>query len=365
MAFWKINDSAEALSDVTKRNRTKCISVKDENPTYYKNRINNHKLHDANFATLTTTLAKLLPELVEPITSTTYQNDIDVEVGGGFVEMVTYYSVDWYGIVKNTLNMVGNTSNIAPRVNASLRQHKAEVYTWEIAYDLRFIDLEKMKKLELTKSITDIYKDIIVANFDIFCETIAYVGKDGGSGLFNNPNVKIYSGFSKAALINADESVAIPAICSFINGIFQAVLTETGFNRNMLPDHILVPTWLGSKMSSIRSDLFTSNLRAFLENFNYGKDESVEPENFKLVIRSRAQLDTLGNNGLGRVVAYPKNRKFARMDMTYPLQMFYTGPNTERASYTTFFVGQISEVQLPYNTDNANYGAVTYWEFVA
>ena len=364
MSFWKINDSAEAL-DVVKRDRSKCISLKDADPVYYKNRINNHKLHDANFATLTTTLAKLLPELVEPITSTTYQNDIDVEVGGGFVEMVTYYSVDWYGIVKNTLNMAGNNTNIAPRVNASLRQHKAEVYTWEIAYDLRFIDLEKMKKLELTKSITDIYKDIIVANFDIFCETIAYVGKEGGSGLFNNPNVKVYNVASKSALTNADETVAIPAICSFINGIFQAVLTETGFNRNMLPDHILVPTWLGSKMSSIRSDLFTSNLRAFLENFNYGKDESIEPDNFKLVIRSRAQLDNLGNNGLGRVVAYPKNRKFVRMDMTYPLNMFYTGPNTERASYTTFFVGQISEVQLPYNTDSANYGAVTYWEFNA
>lgn len=364
MDFWRLNDSAEAL-DVVKRNRSKCISLKDADPVYYKNRINNHKLHDANFVTLTSTLMKVLPELVEPITSTTYQDDIDVEVGGGFVEMVTYYSVDWYGIVKNTLNMASNNTNIAPRVNASLRQHKAEVYTWEIAYDLRFIDLEKMKKIELTKSITDIYKDIIVANFDIFCETIAYVGKEGGYGLFNCPNVKTYGGISKSALMNADETIAIPAICSFINGIFNAVLTETGFNRNMLPDHILVPTWLGSKMSSIRSDLFTSNLRAFLENYNYGKDESIEPDKFKLVIRSRAQLDTLGNDGLGRVVAYPKQRKFVRMDMTYPLNMFYTGPNTERASYTTFFVGQISAVQLPYNTDNSSYGAVTYWEFVA
>ena len=362
--MWKINDTAEAL-DISSSDRKKIISVKDMSPEFYRHRIGNKKLHDTNFATLSSTLAKLVPDLAEPVTSTTYQNDIDIRVGGGFVDAVNYYSVDWYGIVKNTLNLGANNSNIVPRVNASLRQHKAEVYTWEVAYDLRFIDLEKMKKIELTKSITDIYKDIIVANFDIFCESIAYTGKDGGFGLFNNPSVKVYGGFKKSDLTSSDDSVAIPAICSFINGMFQTVLNETGFNISMLPDTILVPTWLGAKMSSIRSDLFTNNLRYFLENFNYGKDEALEPDNFKVKIRSRTALDTLGNDSLGRVVAYPKNKKFVSMDLTYPLQMFYTGPNTERASYTTFFVGQISAIQMPYNTSSAEYGAVTYWEFIA
>lgn len=364
--MWKFNDTEEALNLVRPEQRQKAVSLRDENPYYYRNRITDKKVHDANFATLTTTLAKLHTEIYEPIVHTTYQQDVEINVGGGFVEMVSYYSVDWYGIVKNSLNIVGNNTNVTPRVNASLRQHKAEVYTWEVAYDLRFIDLEKMKKLELTKSITDIYKDIIVANFDIFCETVAYLGKDGGSGLFNNPNVKVYGGFSKGAMTNADETIAIPAICSFINGIFEVVLNETGFNIAMLPDRILVPSWLGSKMSSIRNELFTSNLRAFLENYNYGKDEAIEPDDFKLVIRSRQALNTLGNANLGRVVAFPrKAKKYVRMDLTYPLQMFYTGPNTERHGYTSFFVGQISAVQLPYNTNNAEYGAVTYWEFVA
>lgn len=364
--MWKFNDTDEAINLVRPEQRSRVTHIKDENPFYYKNKITDKRLHDANFATLQTTLAKLHTEIYEPIVHTTYQDDVEINVGGGFVEMVSYYTVDWYGIVKNSMNIVGNNGNITPRINASLRQHKAEVYTWEVAYDLRFIDLEKMKKLELTKAITDIYKDIIVANFDIFCETVAYTGKDGGSGLFNNPNVKIYGGFSKGDMLNADEKIAIPAICSFINGIFEVVLNETGFNIAMLPDRILVPTWLGSKMSSIRNELFTSNLRAFLEAYNYGKDEALEPTNFNLVIRSRQALNTLGNGGLGRVVAYPRTaKKYARMDLTYPLQMFYTGPNTERHGYTSFFVGQISAIQLPYNTDNKNYGAVTYWEFVA
>jgi len=32
-------------------------------------------------------------------------------------------------------------------------------------------------------------------------------------------------------------------------------------------------------------------------------------------------------------------------------------------SYTSAFVGQISEIQLPYNTSSAEFGPVTYWDF--
>ena len=115
---WKFNDKDVAIDIVRPSQRNKVVSVKDENPYYYKNRIGNKKLHDANFATLTTALAKLHQEIYEPVVHTTYQTDVEVNVGGGFVEMVSYYSVDWYGVVNNTLNLGANNSNITPRVSA-------------------------------------------------------------------------------------------------------------------------------------------------------------------------------------------------------------------------------------------------------
>ena len=45
------------------------------------------------------------------------------------------------------------------------------------------------------------------------------------------------------------------------------------------------------------------------------------------------------------------------------MQHYITLPNIEKMSYTSAFVGQVSDVQLPYNTDSASLGVVTYWDF--
>src|SRR5690554_5071284 len=50
-------------------------------------------LHDANFAFLTTTLAKLHEKVYEPKYFVTYTQDIPINVGGGFVDYVSYFTV--------------------------------------------------------------------------------------------------------------------------------------------------------------------------------------------------------------------------------------------------------------------------------
>ena len=82
-----------------------------------------------------------------------------------------------------------------------------------------------------------------------------------------------------------------------------------------------------------------------------------------MTIEARPALDKLGNGNHGRVVAYKKNKQFVRIDIPYPMQHYITLPNIEKMSYTSAFVGQVSDVQLPYNTDSASLGVVTYWDF--
>ena len=57
------------------------------------------------------------------------------------------------------------------------------------------------------------------------------------------------------------------------------------------------------------------------------------------------------------------DKDYVRMDVPYPLQSYYTAPNVDKACYTTYFVGQVSRVQLPYNESTDEFGAVTYWDF--
>ena len=84
----------------------------------------------------------------------------------------------------------------------------------------------------------------------------------------------------------------------------------------------------------------------------------------KITIESRPALNKLGVGGHGRIVAYKKDKDYVRLDMPYPMQHYITLPNIDKMAYTSAFVGQVSEIQLPYNTSDAELGIVSYWDFV-
>ena len=318
------------------------------------------KVHDANFAFLTTTLAKLHTTLYEPKYFVTYAQDVPVDVGGGFVDYVSYYSFDWAGIMDEFRNVMGNNANYIPRVNAGLNQKKVNVYTFEVAYDLRFVELEKMKKLTLQKSIQDIYSNAIVAGWDLFVQQVAYTGIQGSTGLFNNANVLTTTIANNSSAAGGGFKLDTDAaIVAFFNGVFETYLLNSNMNITLLPDTFLVPTFVGSDLSSRFSALYTATLRSFIIEHNLGVDEG----DAKVTIQSRPALNELGTAGKGRIVAYKKDKTFVRIDMPYPMQHYITLPNIDKMSYTSAFVGQVSEVQLPYNTSSSELGVVTYWDF--
>ena len=276
---------------------------------------------------------------------------------------MSYYTVDWAGIMDEFRNVVGNNANYIPRVNAGLNQKKVNVYTFEVAYDLRFIELEKMKKLTLQKSIQDIYQNAIVAGWDLFVQKVAYLGINGGTGLFNDANVlatTIDNSGASAANVGFD-GMTDGAVVAFFNGVFETYLLNSNMNITILPDTFLVPTFVGSDLTSRFSSLYTSTLRKFIIDHNLGIDESDGKVN--ITIASRPALNTLGTGSHGRIVAYKKEKEFVRLDMPYPMQHYITLPNIDKMSYTSAFVGQVSEVQLPYNTSSSEFGVVTYWDF--
>lgn len=352
------------VDSVPAKNRGRAISVdKMYGSAFKKQVIGDAKIHDANFAFLTTALAKLHTKLYEPKHFVTYSQDIDIDVGGGFVDYVTYYTVDWAGIMNEFRNVVGNNANYIPRVNAGLSQKKVNVYTFEVAYDLRFIELEKMKKVTLQKSIEEIYNNAIIAGWDLFVQKVAYTGVDGSTGLFNSDKIMVTTIDNTAATKANAGFTGMPdaAVVAFFNGVFEMYLTNSNMNISILPDTFLVPSFVGSDLSSRFSALYTSTLRKFITDHNLGVDES--DGDVKVVIKSRAALNTLGIGSHGRIVAYKKDKDFVRLDMPYPMQHYITLPNIEKMGYTSAFVGQVSEIQTPYNNKNDDFGVITYWDF--
>lgn len=348
------------VENVSPSQRGTCISVKDQyGSRMARTRLNDTQVHDSNFAFLTTTLAKLHTTLYEPKYYVTWQKDVPFETGGGFVDFVEYYSVDWAGIMNQNRNVVGNGVNYIPRVNAGLKQNRVNVYTFEVAYDLRFIELEKMKKLTLQKSIQEIYNNAIVAGWDLFVQDVAYIGAGGASGLFNSDD-KVVTNSIDNATAGGFAGNTDTEIVAFFNGIFETYLKDSNMNINILPDTFLVPTFVMSDLVSRFSALYTSNLYQYLLTHNLGAAQSGD---LKIRIEARPALDTLGTGSHGRIVAYRKEKEFVRIDLPYPIQHYITLPNIEKMSYTSAFVGQVSNIQMPYNTSSTTLGVVTYWDF--
>ena len=350
------------VDSIAPSKRGKALSVNDVYGSKIKRTmINDAQVHDANFAFLSTTLAKLHKTLYEPLYFVTWQKDVPSETGGGFVDYVEYYSVNWAGIMNEYRNLVGNNANYIPRVNAGLNQMRVNVYTYEVAYDLRFIELEKMKKLTLQKSIQEIYNNAIVAGWDLFVQDIAYKGVAGGKGLFNSDKVLVNTITNTGTTGKGFEGLTDDAIVAFFNGIFETYLRESNMNINILPDTILVPTYVMSDLVSRFSSLYTNSLYNFLLEHNLGVAQS--GKEMKITIEGREALNALGTGSHGRIVAYRKNKQFVRIDIPYPMQHYITLPNIEKMSYTSAFVGQVSEIQLPYNTSSTELGVVSYWDF--
>lgn len=339
------------------------ISVLDSVDPRAKIAVRDATLHDANFAFYTTTLQKLHTQAYEPMFFVTYANDIPVETGGGFVDYVAYYTVDYAGIVDQFRNLVSDNTNYIPRVNAGLSRKQVPVMTWAVAYDLRFLDLERMKQADLQKSIQEIYQTAITAGWDLFVQNVAYTGMEGSAtGLFNSDaQVEKITIDNSKATGKGFEGMDDDTIVSFFNGIFAHYLSASNMNLSVLPDTILLPTFVGRDLSDRFSALYQNSLRDYIREHNYAIDES-QGAKFKVTIASRPALDTL-NGGKGRIVAYRKDKKFVRLDLPYPMQHYITLPNIEKLSYTSAFVGQVSAIQLPYNTSDAELGIVTYWDF--
>lgn len=362
-----LRDSAKSIASIAEENK-KGISLKDANPGLYRS-LGKTNVHDANFAFVMTELSKLHSKVYEPKYNTTYAQDIPIEVGGGMVDFVDFFSVEWAGMSDATQNLMGNNTNIIPKVNAKLNHRKVNVYNFEIAYDIKFIEIDKLNKLNFSKSLEAIYKDAIMAGWDLFCDKIGYEGVNGNDGLLTSENVLVTVIPQGTADPTATgfEQMSDAEIVSTINGILAFYLINTNNNIDLLPDVFLLPSNDASELSSRFSELYSNTLRSFLMEYNVGVDEAVAAgmESYKIKFRGRPRLNGAGTNNAGRIVVYKFNSEYVRMDIPYPVQIYYTGPNTDKLCYTTYFVGQVSEVQMPYNVDANEIGPVTYWDFTA
>ena len=155
-------------------------------------------------------------------------------------------------------------------------------------------------------------------------------------------------------------------VVALINGIISDSLIQSNMNLALIPDNILMPVEDATELTSRFSTLYTATLREFIMGHNMGIDESIAAgvENYRLKLKGRPQLSGMGTNSHGRIVAYRYDEDFLRLDIPYAISLYITLPDITNAEYVSLFVGQVSQIQMMYNTDAADLTApIKYYDF--
>ena len=142
----------------------------------------------SGLAFLESELEKLDPLLREPLTSTTYPRDIEIESGGGWVEATSAFNVE-YSVTGGQADGVGDVQNSMRRIQADLSKDLYKVLPYEVSMSIKIQD--QLRGAVTGRSIEDIYNDGIRLDYDKYMDINTYLGQEayGTTGLLNDKKI--------------------------------------------------------------------------------------------------------------------------------------------------------------------------------
>ena len=229
-------------------------------------------------AFLVSELEKRDPNIRKPLTSVTYPRDINVNVGGGWVDYVSAMSVG-YGLTGGSENGPVNAggANGLPVVQASLDKGLYKAHAFSVALRVMFVDMQKSNFIG--RSLDQLLTDGVRMTYDKHMDANVYVGLSqyGTTGLVNNPGAVETTVANGAAGTATWKTKTPKEILNDINSGITAVWADSGYDLDALPNHILLPyeqyTYI---MNTPVTDLATETILDFVLKNNVatknGKD---------------------------------------------------------------------------------------------
>jgi hypothetical protein len=294
-------------------------------------------------------LEKRDPKLREPLTSVTYQRDIVIKTGGGFVENVSAYNVSYATAAGVTGGIIGGETNSIPIMQADIGKDIFKVFTWAHVLKVPYIDQQKLQNIG--RSLDDLLDKGIRLNFNKMMDQNVYLGftQYGTYGITNNPSVTTASAVNGASGSPLWANKTPDEILADINTAMGNTWAAAEYDLSGMANHILIPPkkyqmLVQTKISTAGN---ISILQFLLEN-NIGKNQGVE----LFIAPSRWCIGSLnggvgaGTGGTDRMVAYANDEDRLQVDITVPLMRALTQPDAKEFAYLTDYCGQVGQVKF-------------------
>lgn len=298
----------------------------------------------SGMAFLVSELEKIDPKLREPLTSTTYPRDIEIQSGGGWVEATSAMNVDFSATGQGE---IGGIQNNIRRIQADISKDLFKVMPYEISMGVKYVDVQR--GAVTGRSIEQVYDTGIRLDYDKFMDANTYIGQEkyGTQGLVNQKDVTAVAVSTGASGQTMWDKKTPEEILKDINEAIMSGWAKSQYDQSAIPNHILIPpkqyTHLVSTSLTVAGVTGGISILEYLLQNNIAKNKGVD-----LFIGDCRWCEGIGVGSKDRLVAYVNDSRFVGMDVPVPLTRAMTQPSVHTASYESLYVSNVGQVKVHY-----------------
>jgi hypothetical protein len=293
---------------------------------------------------LSSELEKINPQILEPLTSVTYQEDMPFNEGGGWVDFTSNFFVDYGTTANDEDSIIGTNTTDIPVSQANVTKDLSKVWTFAEALKYSYIDMQKSN--QVGRDIKKLMDGGLRLNYNKIMDKNTYTGmtKLGTYGLVNNPNVS-----SQLAANNSGGTSRLwkdktgEEILNDINTLAASNFAACEYDQSGIPNHLLIPV---EDMIQIARPMTIAGCNSILEYIKanyFGLNYGVE-----LVIKGRRWCTGAGASSTNRMVMYRHDENRIVTDITVPLMPVMTQWVATQVAYITPYVSQVGQVKFLY-----------------
>lgn len=300
----------------------------------------------SGLAFLVSELEKMDPLLREPLTSTTYPRDINIESGGGWVEATSAFNVE-YGVTGGQADGVGGVQNNIRRIQADFSKDLYKVMPYEVAMSVKIQD--QLRGAVTGRSIEQVYDDGIRLDFDKYMDINTYLGQSQycTTGIVNDPNITAVSVAQGASKQTTWKSKTPEEILQDINNAILDAWKAAQYDNSAIPNHILIDpanfAYLNMTPLTVAGVQGGISIMKYLTENNIAAQKGVD-----LFIGECRFCEGAGSGSTNRLVAYRNEKRFVGMDVPVPMSRVMTQPNIQTASYDSLYMANVGQVKIHY-----------------
>lgn len=300
----------------------------------------------SGIAMLVGQLEKLDPQINGPLTSVTWDRDIPMISGGGFVNLVSAVYANYGTTGTDEEGFIYNGSSDIATSQVDLSKETWQTITFANALSVNLLDQEAVQKIG--RSLQQLLEDGIQLNWQKLMDKNGYRGfaKIGTYGLVNNPDVvtttAASNGQTPASTKWADKTPE--QILADINAGLTAQWEAVGYDTSMMANQIgIPPAQFGSLVTRLVSSAGNISILEYIKRNNVASAQGID-----LQIVPMRQLVGSGGSSADRMVIYRNDRRALNFEMTMPLGRMATGIIPNELRFVSTFVGQFSQVKFIY-----------------